>query len=182
MPRLFVAIDLPETVKDALGELCRGIPGAKWVSREQMHLTLRFIGEVDAPRFEAIRSGLGHLQAAPFELALKGVGQFPPRGAPRVLWVGLAAPPALAALQQRVESALVGLGIEPEDRPFSPHITLARLKTPPPPLLVGQFLNKHAAFQSESIPVSAFILYSSQLRPTGPVYRQEAVYNLKAES
>ncbi|NWG17889.1 MAG: RNA 2',3'-cyclic phosphodiesterase [Chloroflexi bacterium] len=182
MLRLFIAIDLPDTIKDRLGDLCRGVPGAKWVSREQMHLTLRFIGETEDARFEAMRSALGQLNAAPFSLSLKGVGQFPPRGAPRVLWVGVIAPPALAALQTRIESALVGLGVEPEDRPFSPHITLARLKTPPPALLVGKFLNDGAAFQTESIPVGAFVLYSSQLRPAGPVYRQEAVYNLKAES
>lgn len=181
MPRLFAAIDLPETVKDQLAGLCQGVPGARWVSREQMHLTLRFIGDVDNQRFEAIRQGLERVQAAPFEMALRGVGQFPPRGAARVLWAGVPVSPALMALQQQVASTLLDLGLEPEDRPFAPHITLARLKSPPVPLLIGRYLNQYAAFHTPPIPVQAFALYSSLLRPEGPVYRHEAVYPLAHE-
>jgi 2'-5' RNA ligase len=154
----------------------------KWIGRDQMHLTLRFIGEVDESRFHAIQTALGEIQAAPFEFRLKGVGQFPPRGTPRVLWVGLSAPEALTDLQRRVELVLTGLGLEGEDRPFSPHITLGRVKTPPPALLVNTFLNKNRPFETPPIPVSEFILYSSQLRPQGALYQREAVYPLPAAS
>jgi len=125
MHRLFVAIDLPDEVKNALGTLCSGLAGAKWVKREQMHLTLRFIGDVDDERFEAIKSELGSVKSAPFEMHLEGVGQFPVKGKPRVLWVGVKAHPALAELYGKVNNTLNGLDLPPEDYPFSPHITLA---------------------------------------------------------
>lgn len=178
MYRLFVAIDLPDAVKDQLAALCDGVPGAKWVQRSQLHLTLRFIGEVDAPRFQQIKTALTSVQAAPFTMTLQGVGQFPPKRAARVLWVGVTAPQQLKHLHRHVESALGDVGIAPEDRPFEAHITLARLKTPPPPSAVQRYLSQYSSFQSEAIPVEAFILYSSALSPQGPTYRQEAVYPL----
>lgn len=182
MPRLFVAIDLPDDIRDRLTELCKGISGAKWVSRDQMHLTLRFIGDVDEKPFQAIRTLLGDIRCEPFEVTLKGVGQFPPKGAARVLWVGLDAPPALNALQRKIELALTGLGLAPEDRPFSPHITLARMKAPPLPEAMRQFMSKNATFETHPVPVSEFVLYSSFLRPEGPFYRHEGVYPLRTES
>jgi 2'-5' RNA ligase len=182
MPRLFVAIDLPDDIKDRLAELCKGISGAKWVTHDQMHLTLRFIGEMDEKRFQAIRALMGDIRGEPFDVALKGVGQFPPRGAARVLWVGLEPPPALNTLQHKIEIALTGLGLEPEDRPFSPHITLARMKAPPLPESVRQFMIKNATFETHPIRVNEFVLYSSFLRPEGPFYRHEGVYPLRAES
>ncbi len=179
--RLFTAIDLPEQVKNALTVLCSGVPGAKWVKREQMHLTLRFIGDVDEEQFTAIRDVLGGIKIAPFEIALEKVGQFPPKGAPRVLWVGIKAPDTLATLYRQIESALTNLGLEPESRPYSPHITLARFKTSPPSDAVRTFHNRHIHFQTASIPVDSFILYSSTLTPGGSIYNREAIYQLKNE-
>ena len=89
MPRLFIAVDLPDTIKENLESMSFGIPGAKWVRPEQLHLTVRFIGEVDGALFRDIKNILDEVSAAAFSLQLKGVGYFPPRGAPRVLWVGL---------------------------------------------------------------------------------------------
>jgi len=179
--RLFTAIDLPEPVKNALTILCSGVPGAKWVKRDQMHLTLRFIGDVDEKQFTSIRDVLGGIQIAPFQIRLESVGQFPPKGAPRVLWVGVQAPDILGMLYQQIESALTSLGLEPENRPYSPHITLARLKTAPPPDAMRTFFSRHAQFQTGSIPVDSFILYSSTLTPNGSIYRKEAIYPLKNE-
>jgi 2'-5' RNA ligase len=181
MIRLFVAVDLPDEVKDGLGALCSGVSGAKWVRREQMHLTLRFIGDADDNQFEAIKAALGSISALTFAMRLEGVGQFPPKGKPRVLWVGVKAPPALAALQQTVNTSLDKLGLPPEDHPFSPHITLARLKTPPPPESTRQFFDRHAAFKTDAFPVESWILFSSQLMPQGSIYRQEAVYRLSRD-
>jgi RNA 2',3'-cyclic 3'-phosphodiesterase len=179
MQRLFVAIDLPDAMKNALGALCTGIPGAKWVKREQMHLTLRFIGDVDDEQSEAIKNELASAQATAFEMNLEGVGQFPTKGKARVLWVGVKAPPALSDLQGKVNNALDKLGIQPEDHPFSPHITLARFKTPPPQDNMRQFFTKNADFKTEPFTVEAFILFASELRPEGLVYRKEGVYSLE---
>jgi 2'-5' RNA ligase len=179
MIRLFVAIDLPASVKAQLLKCCTGVPGAKWVKPEQMHLTLRFIGEVDEAAFETIRQALAVVTTAPFSLSLNGAGQFPPKGGARVLWVGLDAPPTLFDLQRRIEAALNQLGYPPETRPFAAHITLARLKSPPPPESIRQFLSRNADLVSDPIPVTQFVLYSSQLAPSGPTYTAEATYPLK---
>jgi RNA 2',3'-cyclic 3'-phosphodiesterase len=178
MQRLFVAINLPDAVKNTLGALCTNVPGAKWVKHPQMHLTLRFIGDVDDQQSEAIKSGLDSLQAAPFEMRLEGVGQFPARGKPRVLWVGVKAPPVLSDLQQQVNTTLDRVSLTPEDHPFSPHITLARFKTPPPQDNMRQFFTKNADFKTEPFRVETFILFSSELRSEGAVYRKEGVYSL----
>ena len=177
--RLFVAIDLPENIKDQLDDLCAGVSGARWVSREQMHLTLRFIGEVETRQFEAIQTVLAGIRCASFEMALKGVGQFPPKGKPRVLWAGITAPRPLHQLAGKVEAALRQAGIPPEDRPFSPHITLARLKTPPPPEAVSQYFRRYAAFQTGSLTVERFRLMSSVLARTGATYKVEGEYQLE---
>lgn len=179
--RLFTALDLPVQVKQALTALCTGVPGAKWVKPEQMHLTLRFIGDVDQAQFKAIQDVLGGIRCAPFEMKLEGVGQFPSKGAPRVLWVGVKAPSTLSMLYQHIESALTKISLEPEPRPYSPHITLARFKTPPPPATLKAFFNQNADFQTDNIPAQAFVLYSSTLAPSGSIYRKEAIYSLKNE-
>jgi 2'-5' RNA ligase len=179
MIRLFVAIDLPPSIKEQLVKRCTGVPGAKWVRPEQMHLTLRFIGEVDEAAFATIRQALADVTAVPFSMSLNGVGQFPPKGSARVLWVGLNAPPTLFDLQRRIETALNQLGYPPESRPFAAHITLARLKSPPPPESIRQFLSRNADLRSDPIPVTQYVLYSSQLAPSGPTYTVEAAYLLK---
>ncbi len=178
MLRLFVAVDLPDAVKDQLAALCAGVQGAKWVQRGQLHLTLRFIGEADDTKLQPIKTALAGITSAPFSMALRGVGQFPPKRAARVLWVGVDAPPALNQLQGQVEATLNRLDFAPEEHNFSAHITLARLKTASPPSAVQGYLARHAAFQSESFPITEFVLYSSILSPQGPTYRREAVYRL----
>lgn len=182
MPRLFVAVDLPDDVKQRLGTIAAGVAGVKWLTHDQMHLTLRFIGETDEKQFQAIRTLMGSIRSEPFDIALKGVGQFPPKGPARVLWVGLDAPPALVALQRRIELALTGIGLPPEDKPFSAHVTLGRLKDLPNPETIRLFMDKHAALQSPPFTVREFVLYSSFLRPDGPFYRHEGVYPLLPES
>lgn len=181
MIRLFVAVDLPDSTKDQLMSISQGISGARWLPRNEMHLTVRFIGEVEDATYRAIRTALGAVRAEPFTIALKGVGQFPPKGAPRVVWVGVDQPPGLLALYDTVESKLTGLGLPPEGRAFMPHITLARVKTPPLPEAIRQYMSKNAGFVTPPIPVNAFVLYSSFLRPDGPFYRHEGVYPLQTE-
>ena len=175
--RLFVAIDLPDSVQERLALLCCGLPGARWVDPGQIHLTLRFIGEVDGGLFLDIRDALTEIEGKSFSLAPSGVGFFPPRGKPRVVWVGLQKNEPLIKLRNRVESLLVGLGLEPEGRKFSPHITLARLKNTPP-IKMARFLESHSRFCTSSFSVENFHLYSSVLGRKGAVHRIEASYQL----
>jgi 2'-5' RNA ligase len=175
--RLFIAVDLPENVKEPLARLCCGLPGARWVKPEQLHLTLRFIGEVDGGMFHDIREGLAEIVGKSFTLQLDGVGFFPPRGKPRVVWIGLQQSEELLQLRNRIESCLVSLGLEPERRKFAPHITLARLKNTPP-AKVGRFLENHSLFLSAPFTVEEFYLYSSQLGRNGAIHRIEAGYPL----
>lgn len=181
MPRLFVAIDTSDEVKEKLSGLKTNIPTARWVRPEQMHLTLKFIGaDVPADRVEPIKSALGGIRAAPFELTVQGTGRFPgnPHKPPTVLWVGLSEPPELLELQRQVENVLKPLGFRPEKRPFSPHITLARLKAFKPVPELDRFIEKHHRFMAGVVQVNEFILFESKLTPQGAEYTQEAVYPL----
>ena len=176
--RLFVAIDFPDAIKDQVSALKAEIPTARWVNRDQMHLTLFFIG--DTERIQDVKEALAAVKAAPFNLTLSGVGRFPPgdRKPPRVLWVGINPQPALNDLQARVTKALTAIDFKAEDRPFSPHLTLARLKIERPSSEAAQFLAAHQSFQTEPISISAFTLYSSVLASDGARYNHEAVYPL----
>jgi 2'-5' RNA ligase len=177
MPRLFVAIDLPLQVKERLSLLCCGLPGARWVRPEHLHLTLRFIGEVDAMVFQAVRETLVEVQGEPFSLRLGGTGFFPPRGRPRVVWVGIGKNERLRQLRNRIESVLVRAGLEPDGRKFAPHITLARLKNTPS-AKVGDFLSRHGFFVTEDFFINEFLLYSSVLSSKGAKHYIEEAYPL----
>jgi 2'-5' RNA ligase len=175
MPRLFVAIDLPDAIKQQLLDLQTHIPTARWTKLEQMHLTLRFIGEVPDEEVEPIKSALAIVTASPFELTLRNVGHFPSgkRTLPRVLWVGIDKQPALNDLHQQIESALSQLGFKPDNKSFSPHITLARLKLNRPARQVDHFLSKHERIHAGTFTATEFRLYSSLLMPHGAVYTVE---------
>lgn len=177
MYRLFVAISLPEDVKDEIQSLSYGLPGARWLDSDQTHLTLRFIGEVDGGRFGEIKETLAEVSFDPFSLSLQGVGHFPPRGMPRVLWVGVKAPDELAGIKSRIDSALRRTGVELEKRKFSPHITIARLKNTPKSRVAG-FIAAHNLYQSREFEVDQYHLYSSVLTPKGAIHTLEVSYGL----
>ncbi|HEX9592764.1 MAG TPA: RNA 2',3'-cyclic phosphodiesterase [bacterium] len=181
MYRLFVAIDLPPEVKGRLVPLRGGLPGARWVEGEQLHLTLRFIGEVDGGVLREIRASLETVHGRPFSLALQGVGHFPPRGQPRVVWVGVEKSAPLTQLHGRVESALAAVGVAREGRKFSPHITLARLNGTPGSR-VGRYLEEFGLFRTDPFAVEELTLYSSTLTRHGAVHTPEATYPLTAGS
>jgi 2'-5' RNA ligase len=181
MHRLFVAIDLPEQVKKKIaGIVHRGLAGARWVPEEHLHLTLRFIGDADDRVFQEIKRGLARVSGAPFSLSLKGIGHFPPRGGPRVLWVGVEGAVELSALQERIEKEIVTIGIEAERRRFSPHITVARLKDIPHGK-VEQLEEKNREFSAGPFPVDEFYLYSSVLTGEGAIHKRESIYRLGKE-
>jgi 2'-5' RNA ligase len=178
MPRLFTALALPDTVLRSLEPLARGLGDVRWLAPDQQHLTLRFIGEVDQGRIDEIAEALALVDGLPLELRLEGLVHFPPRGAPRVMWVGLARNPELARLKRRIHRALATGGGGPVGRTFTPHVTLARIKGPLSPDRVGTYLMRHSLYRSEPFAVSDFHLYSSWLKPWGPDYQIEASYEL----
>jgi len=175
--RLFVAFSLPEEVAQSLLALQAGVPGANWRTREQLHLTLRFIGEVDGRDAAAIDDALMTISAPAFSLQLKGVGEFGGRH-PHTLWVGVNGSDAILHVQRKIESALQRIGLEPERRKYTPHVTLARLKGTPHGRVID-FLAGHALYASAPFPAEAFILYSSQLSPNGSIYCAERAYRLR---
>lgn len=178
MKRLFVAIDFPEAIKSQIKRLCADLTDAKWVAQHQMHLTLRFIGDADDKQLTKIQTGLATVRTTPFMMSLQGVGQFPPKGKPRVIWVGVEAEPILSQLQEKVERVIRDCGFEQADHAFSPHITLARFRTPPSVEQVKDYFARHQTFKSAPFRVDGFVLYSSQLAPSGSIYYQEGFYPL----
>lgn len=175
--RLFVAIDVPSEVRGRLEGLCEGLPGAKWVRAANLHLTLRFIGDVDEAGFDAVREALRGVACPPFELKPEGLGRFPLRGRPTVLWVGLREQPALVGLQQAVDDAVAEAGFGHEERDYHPHLTLARLKGTSPGRL-ATWMEGRETFETEPFRVTAFHLYSSILRTSGAEHHVEETYPL----
>lgn len=178
MPRLFVAIDLPDTVKTSLEPLARGLGDVRWTTADQQHLTLRFIGEINNGQANDIADALSLVPGLPFELQLKGIGHFPPRGEPRVIWTGIAKNAELKALKRRIDQALKQAGTERDPQKYTPHVTLARLRRPPTQAGLATYLMRHSLYQSPPFTVSGFQLYSSWLNPDGPDYQLEASYDL----
>ncbi len=177
MIRLFVAIPLPGDVRERLGLLAGGIPGAKWVEPANLHLTLRFIGEVEEPVVAEIAAALETIEAAPFTIELDGMGDFGSGKRLRALWAGVARNEALKNLHARIESALVRVGLEPERRRFTPHVTLARLKGAPA-ARARRFIAENGAFRAGPIPVAGFSLYSSFLSRNSAIHDPVAEFPL----
>ncbi|MEE8445609.1 MAG: RNA 2',3'-cyclic phosphodiesterase [Alphaproteobacteria bacterium] len=177
MIRLFVAIPLPADIRECLKSLCCGLKGAKWIQPGNMHLTLRFIGEVRNDVASELDFALSEIRAPGFELALDGVGTFGRGKRPHALWTGVKKSEPLAALQTKVESTLVRAGLEVEERKFSPHITLARLKDIKRNQ-ADEFVASHAAFRAAPFAVNRFALYSSFLASAGAIHIEEASYPL----
>jgi 2'-5' RNA ligase len=178
MMRLFVALELPHEVRQRLAMLGGGLPGARWVAADAMHLTLRFIGEVDGGRVEDIAHALDRLRLPAFELWLDDVGYFGTGRKVHTLWVGVARNEVLERLQAKVETTLVGLGLPPEPRKFKPHVTLARLRNGNA-RAAESFVMNHAGFRAGPLPIAAFSLIRSHLGKGGPVYETLAEYPLE---
>lgn len=167
--RLFIAIELPDAVKRALAGLRLDIPGARWVPAEQVHLTLAFLGEVEEAVLGRLAGELVRIQVTEFQLGFSGSSCFPDRRRPRVLWVGLEPEPHLTHLAAGVRAAVLACGISQEERPFSPHITLARLRLPPP-RGCDAFLDQHQKLILPPVPVEEFTLFQSRLTPQGALH------------
>ena len=176
MLRLFVGIEFPPELKLRLSLLTVGMPGAKWVDPGNLHLTLRFIGEVSENTAADIDEALMRVRARPFTVQLAGTGVFG-GNRPNALWVGVERAPDLVRLRDRIEQALIRAGLPPEQRRFAPHVTLARLRDPVPDQL-GQYLAAHARFRAEPMRVDQFSLIASFPTKAGSVYEDQADYKL----
>lgn len=180
MIRLFAALSVPNDVAQSIMLAQGGVPGANWQSREQLHLTLAFIGEVDGRDASAIDDALAGIVAPAFSLQLHGVGQFGEgkRARSHALWAGVRPNPALEHLQRKVASAIRRVGTPQEGHKYTPHVTVARMRHPEPGKVV-EWLTHHALYTSPEFTVGAFHLYSSRLTSDGSIYRVEQTYDLK---
>ena len=179
MPRLFTGISLPDPIKHRLHLLCQGLPNARWVDEDDLHLTLRFIGDVEASDAEEIATALTQIKHAPFQLVLEGLGVFGGRK-PRTIWADIRSCGSLNALQLAQENLISGLGFPPEQRKFVPHITLARLKTGTKPDRVAAYMETNGFFADLSFSVEAFALFSARPGRGGGPYVVEQEYVLDA--
>lgn len=176
--RLFVAVELSEDAKQAivaaqkrLGRTIDTGPGLRWSRPDQMHVTLAFIGEVDASRASSIvDAGAPPIAMRPFDVAFAGLGVFPPRGAPRVLWLGASAGAEhLVRLQRIVADRLLSAAVELDDRPFHPHVTLGRWKQSRPSD-AGRVLQAGRKDMTAGTTVADVTLFQSRTSPDGAVY------------
>jgi 2'-5' RNA ligase len=200
--RLFVALAIPAPVAQSIMLIQGGVPGARWQTREQLHLTLRFIGEVENRDAAMLDDALAGIEAPGFDLQLHGVGQFGNKehrpgkvgarqgartGFPsgrattinsHALWAAARPSDALDHLQRKVDNAIRRVGQPQDAHKFTPHVTVARLRNPQPGKVI-EWLTHHALFTSPIFAVSAFQLYSSRLTSDGSVYAVECDYPLE---
>jgi 2'-5' RNA ligase len=176
MHRLFVAIRPPEPIRQRLIGAMGGVSGARWQSDEQLHLTLRFIGEVDRHLAQDILAALGAIHHPRFEIALNGIHAFDRGGEPVTLWAGLSPHEPLKALHKKVDQACLRVGVAPDRRAYLPHITLARLKRGS--TRMNGLVEQAGGLASPPFSVDRFSLYESQLTPEGPVYSMIESYSL----
>ncbi|TKB26967.1 RNA 2',3'-cyclic phosphodiesterase [Desulfopila sp. IMCC35006] len=177
MIRLFIAIDIAETVRREVEGMGRSIPNARAVPTDQLHLTLKFIGEVDGARFLDIQEALQDIRGPRFVLALKGVGIFAPRDIPRILWAGIEPVQPVVTLRNAIERTLAAIEVPRDRKKFTPHLTLARLNHCSVTRL-HQFLAGNAFFQSSEFAIDSFHLYSSKLTQKGAQHTLESSYQL----
>lgn len=168
--RLFVAVDLPEDIKNRMQKLTQPVRGVRWQDPDQYHLTLRFIGKTTSAVRERVEDELLSVDAPSFEMELEGTGRFPEKGYPRVIWVGVRENEQLYELQEKIEHACRRAGIEPENRPFKAHITLGKASGASKEEVLS-FIEDHRQFGTEKIPVDEFVLYQSILGSDGAVHK-----------
>ncbi len=176
MHRLFVALRPPPEVRRGLMAAMGGVTEARWQDDEQLHVTLRYIGEVERTVAEDVAVALNSVHAAPVTLAAAGVGRFDQRDGRASVWAGVTPREGVTALHRKVDQALVRIGLAPEGRAYLPHITLARLSRHAGP--VDRFLADAAMLSSAPLTLDHFLLYESNLGRDGATYEAIARYRL----
>lgn len=179
MHRLFVAIHPPRLVREQLLALMGGVSGARWLDETQIHLTLRFIGEVDRHLADDIHAALGSIHHPRFEIAIDGLRVFDRRGEPVTLWAGVAPHEPLKSLHRKIDQACLRAGVEPDRRAYLPHITLARLARGGGP--VQPVLEAAGGVTSPLFAVEEFRLFESELTPDGATHHVVERYPLGSQ-
>jgi 2'-5' RNA ligase len=175
--RAFIAIDLPEPLRAALAQAQQSFrtasPDARWTRPEGIHLTLKFLGEISDAQLKQVVEALAAVGSfEPFSVVVSGFGFFPQARRPRVFWAGVAAPPEITALAERVETKMEKIGFAREDRAFSPHLTLARFQVPRPQPALEEAIFRRAPGSLGEFQASEFFLFESKLSPQGAQYRK----------
>lgn len=177
MPRLFAGIELPDEARERLARLKQPLPGARWIPPENLHLTLRFAGDIENHLARELSDALSDIRERAFSLRLAGAGSFG-ANAPTALWIGVEKSAELETLQRATERAARRAGLAPESRGFRPHVTLARLNAARPDAL-ARYLERAARVSIEPFFVSRFVLFSSRPKTGGGPYVVEEAYPLE---
>jgi RNA 2',3'-cyclic 3'-phosphodiesterase len=181
MPRLFTALEIPPEMRMRLSLLRSPLDGAKWIDPDNMHITLRFAGDIDERTADEFADLLGDIRARPFPLTIREVGSFGGRD-PHALWAGVdGGGEALAALHRAHERAARAVGLEADTRIFKPHVTLARLRRARQHA-IARFLAEHGSLRLEPFTVTRFVLLSARSHSGGPPYVVEAAYPFEGEA
>ena len=185
--RLFIAIEIPSQIREALATFVKQLRGvaplAKWVRPENLHVTLKFLGYTDPTNLEKIESNLQTIRAQqPVALEFSGIGFFPNEKRPRVFWAGMNSSPNLAPLVEAIDRAMHQLGFALENRPFTPHLTLARFDPPGLPPQLAQLVQRHTSSSFGSLSTGEFHLIESKLKPTGAEYTKLQSFPFVAET
>ena len=171
--RLFIAIDMPEPVTSLLADLNPHLPGVRWLKPEQIHLTVSFLGNVGPIAEDTLREKLAAIRFTAFFMPVQGVGTFPAKGRPNVIWAGVGnGHPQLFHVYKKVQEAALGAGLQPELRAWHPHITFARCRDVSPEA-IRPFLKQNAELDAGLVRVESFSLYSSIPGPIGSAYTRE---------
>jgi RNA 2',3'-cyclic 3'-phosphodiesterase len=177
--RLFVALALPDPVRSALVALKQTLPGVTWTPPAQLHVTLRFLGNVAVDRIEPLAERFAAVCVEPFLLPVEGLGAFPPKRPPHVVWAGVGSGhPRLHQLRQRLDDTVLAAGLDADLRTFHPHVTLARCADDAA-AAVGHWLHVHREFAAPPFRVESFELYASDLHPDGAVHTLRRSFPLR---
>ncbi len=180
MLRLFTGIELPILLRQRLVLLQGGLDGAKWVERDNFHLTLNFIGEVSEQVAEDAHDALSGIRTPPFDIELKGTGSFAKGDDVKVLWVGVEQNEVLHRLKEKIDHALAKFDVPVEKRKYHPHVTLARFRFGAEEAKVAQFMATHNLFSGDAFEVDHFTLFRTHQTKHGSEYEALAEYSLGA--
>lgn len=175
MIRLFAALDIPDEIARRLSALQSGLQECRWQTRENMHVTLRFMGSLEEPMAEEIDYALAHIKCKPFKLRINELGSFGDGERARTVWAGAEKSDALLNLHTKVENALQVLGLEPDKRKYAPHITLGRLKHSTP-ADVAHWIEGKGQFHALEFEATRMVLYSTHTTSSGSAYHPERYY------
>lgn len=180
MTRLFIALDFPGKIRESLASIRpAAFPGLREIPIDQFHLTLHFLGETDLNQITRL---LKKIKAPAFSLRLGLKGTFESRDGGTIFWIGFEPSPPLIALHGQIGKALTDDGLSLENRPYQPHLTLARANPRYPKLAIQDFCKSATTLPSEPIPITGFHLYSSLLKAEGPTYTREASFELSEKT